>query len=152
MGTEDDVAITTERFAKSKTVHSIMKHTAVTCGMAVKDLLEKVTWPLYEKYGGDGDEDGEEQHALDGLHDILNDESLLDEYGLDDNVKQCLLKEIKHRLAEQPFKIQAQIDVTCFTAEGIRAIKEALSIGITKAEENNQTLDINLLSTPTYRL
>lgn len=77
---------------------------------------------------------------------------MLDEYNLDPNVKECLLKEIKHRLAEQPFKIQAQIDVTCFTTEGILAIKKALSCGKTIAEGKNQKLEVNLLSTPTYRL
>lgn len=55
-------------------------------------------------------------------------------------------------MAEQPFKIQAQIDVTCFTIEGIRAIKQALGAGKTFAEEKNVNLEIALLSTPTYRL
>jgi len=147
--TEDDVIATTERFTKSKTVHSIMKHTAVTCKIPVKEILEKVCWPLYDKYY---DEEEEQGHALDGLHEILLNESLLDEYNLDENVKSCLLKEIKHRLAEQPFKIQAQIDVTCFTPQGISAIKEALSTGKTYAESINELLEVNLMSTPTYRL
>jgi len=147
--TEDDVIVTNERFTKSKTVHSIMKHTAVTCKMPVEDLLAKIAWPLYDKYFDEDEEDG---HALDGLHDILKDNSLLDEYDLDDNVKSCLLKEIKHRLAEQPFKIQAQIEVTCFTPQGILSIKEALLEGKTFVENNNETLEVNLMSTPTYRL
>jgi len=83
---------------------------------------------------------------------MISDESKLDRFDLDDNVKDCLLKEIKHRLAEQPFKIQAQIEVTCFTTQGVLAIKEALLKGRESAEEKNQKLDINLLSTPTYRL
>jgi len=147
--TEDDITAATDRFTKSKTVHSIMKHTAVTCNIPVIDLLQKVAWPLYDKYEDDEDETG---HALDGLNKILLDESLVDEYELEPNVKECLLKEIKHRLAEQPFKIQAQIDVTCFTTEGITAIKEALTVGKGHAEEKNQKLEVNLLSTPTYRL
>jgi len=128
-----------------------MKHTAVTCNMPVIDLLQKVAWPLYAKYE-DEEGDEEEGHALDGLNQILLDESLLDEYELEDSVRECLLKEIKHRLAEQPFKIQAQIEVTCFTGEGILAIKEALNTGKVHAEEKNQKLEVNLLSTPTYRL
>merc|ERR1712063_156401 len=149
---EEDVVVATERFAKSKTVHSIMKHTAVTCNIPVIELLQKVAWPLYDKYEGNDDDEEEDGHALDGLNAILLDESLLDEYGLEDSVKECLLKEIKHRLAEQPFKIQAQIEVTCFTTEGILSIKEALNIGKEHAEEKNQKLEVNLLSTPTYRL
>jgi len=150
--TEEDVEVTMERFTKSKTVHSIMKHCAVTCGMPVKDLLEKVAWPMYEEYSNEDNEEDEEGHALDGLNAILLDNTVLDKYELGAEVKDCLIKEITHRLAEQPFKIQAQVDLTCATTEGIRAIKESLLAGRKVAEEKNQKLDINLLSTPTYRI
>lgn len=148
--TEDDVEGTTERFTKSKTVHSIMKHTAVTCNMPVKDLLEKVAWPMYEEFAGEDDE--EEGHALDALNQVLLEPTLLDKYELEPTVQECLMKEINHRLAEQPFKIQAQVDVTCFTTQGILAVKEALNTGKAHAEQKNQKLDVNLISTPTYRL
>merc|ERR1712063_190696 len=60
--TEEDVNVTTERYAKSKTVHSIMKHTAVTCKMPVKDLLEKVAWVLYDEAFDEEEEGEEEKH------------------------------------------------------------------------------------------
>lgn len=47
-----------------------MKHTAVTCNMNVLDLLQKVAWPLYDKYETD-EEEGDGGHALDGLNAIL---------------------------------------------------------------------------------
>jgi len=146
--TEDDVRTCTERFTKSKTVHSIMKHTAVTCKRDVRDLLEAVAWPLYAKYET---EDGQ-GHALEGLQEMLTDPGFLDSVELDETTKDCLLKEIRHRLAEQPIKIQAQIEVNCFTTEGIRSIKQALMKGKVYAEGKNQKLEINLLSTPVYRL
>merc|ERR1712137_185303 len=148
--TDEDVESTMERFTKSKTVHSIMKHCAITCGMPVKDLLEQVAWPLYEEYSNEEDE--EDGHALDGLNAVLLESTALDKFGLEEEVKDCLIKEITHRLAEQPFKIQAQIDLTCATTEGIRAIKESLLAGKQVADEKNQKLEINLLSTPTYRI
>ena len=48
-----------------------MKHTAVTCKMPVKDLLEKVAWVLYDEAFDEEEEGEEEKHALDGLQDIL---------------------------------------------------------------------------------
>jgi len=42
-------------------------------------------------------------------------------------LKNDLLAYIKRRLAPQPVKIRADIEVTCFTYEGIDAIKTALS-------------------------
>jgi translation initiation factor 2 subunit 1 len=41
-------------------------------------------------------------------------------------LKTDLLTYIKRRLAPQPVKIRADIEVTCFTYEGIDAIKAAL--------------------------
>merc|ERR1712137_242147 len=151
--TENDINAATIRYQKSKTVHSIMKNTARNCGIPLIELLQKVAWPLYDKHGEEEEEEeGEEKHALDGLQAILLDESLLDEYELEPAVKECLIKDIKHRLAEQPLKIQAQIEVTCFKTEGILSIKEALMKGKQYAEENNLKLEIQLMSTPVYRL
>ena len=44
-----------------------MKHVAVSCGFKVSELLEKVAWPLYDKYS-EGEPPG---HALTGLTELL---------------------------------------------------------------------------------
>ena len=36
---------------KSKTVHSVLRHVAEGVKMELKDVCERVAWPLYEKYG-----------------------------------------------------------------------------------------------------
>lgn len=153
---EDQVKYATDAYTKSKTVHSIMKHVAVTCSVDLLTLLQKVSWPLYKKYRVVDDdnleEEGPQGHALDGLVEILEKPELLNEMDLSDAVKDCLLKEIKHRLAEQPIRVQSQIDISCFTVEGVEAIKAALLAGRKHAEDNNQKMEINLLSSPTYRL
>lgn len=71
--------------------------------------------------------------------------------GLDitDEIKEFLITYIKRRLAPQPVKIRADIEVTCFTYEGIDAIKTALTEG-----EDKGTLDspvkIKLIAPPMY--
>jgi hypothetical protein len=45
-----------------------MKHTSITVKLDVQELLEKVAWPLYEKYTNDEGTG----HALDGLIAILS--------------------------------------------------------------------------------
>jgi len=124
-----------------------MKHVAVSCGLRVVELLEKVAWPLFDKYS-ETDPPG---HALTGLTEFLVNEDLLKDIDLPDNVKQTLLKEIKHRLAEKPVKVQAQIEVTCYTEEGIDAIKPSLLAG-KKVGKQDQEVEIHLISTPLYRL
>jgi len=145
--TEEDVKRCTEFYTKSKTVYSIMKHVAVSCGLKVVELLEKVAWPLYDKYS-EGEPPG---HALTGLTELLNNEDLLKDIDLPENVKQTLLKEIRHRLAEKPVKVQAIVEVCCFTEEGIDAIKPSLLAG-KKVGKQDQEVEIHLVSTPQYRL
>ena len=153
---EDQVKSATEAYTKSKTVHSIMKHVAVTCSVDLLTLLQKVAWPLYKKYKVTDEENEDEEaprgHALDGLVEILDKPEILNDMDLDESVKDCLLKEIKHRLAEQPIRVQSQIELNCFTSEGVEAIKAALMAGKKYAEDNNHKLEVNLLSTPVYRL
>jgi hypothetical protein len=66
-----------------------------------------------------------------------------------EEIKNDLLTYIKRRLAPQPVKIRADIEVTCFTYEGIDAIKAALSEG-----EERSTADcpvrIKLIAPPMY--
>jgi translation initiation factor 2 subunit 1 len=40
-----------ERFAKSKMVHSIMRHVAETTGQNLEQLYTDIAWPLYRMYG-----------------------------------------------------------------------------------------------------
>ena len=68
---------------------------------------------------------------------------------ISDAVKADLLTYIKRRLAPQPVKIRADIEVTCFTYEGIDAIKAALTDG----EEKGTTdcpVKIKLIAPPMY--
>lgn len=46
----------------------------------------------------------------------------------DEQVKSKLLKEIQRRLTPQQLQIRADFELTCFTYEGIDAIKYALSL------------------------
>lgn len=52
-----------------------MKHVAVTCSVDLLTLLQKVSWPLYQKYKVTDEENEDEEaprgHALDGLVEIL---------------------------------------------------------------------------------
>lgn len=51
-----------ERFAKSKLVHSIMRHVAETSGANLEELYAQIAWPLYRKYG----------HAYDAFRTMIN--------------------------------------------------------------------------------
>ena len=47
----EDIIRAEEKFNKSKTVHSIMRHVAERKNLKLQDFYEQVGWPLYKKYG-----------------------------------------------------------------------------------------------------
>jgi len=78
-----------------------------------------------------------------------SDEDIFEGLNVEEGVKSSITSYVKRRLAPQPVKIRADIEVTCFTYEGIEAIREALIAG-----ENRGTPDvpvrIKLIAPPMY--
>jgi len=109
-----------EKFTKSKTVHSIMRHIAEIMHQNLEELYVKFGWPLYKKFG----------HAFDGFKKAIADpDSIFQGVDFTPDLKDAFVKIIQRRLAPQPTKIRADLEVTCFHYEGIDAIKEALTLG-----------------------
>ena len=65
---------------------------------------------------------------------------------MDTKVKESMISYVKRRLAPQPVKIRSDIEVTCFTYEGIDAIKQALTEGEAKGKDHSKTSDLCDLS------
>lgn len=54
--------------------------------------------------------------------------AILESVAMPSAVRSSLIKDIRRRLAATPIKFRADIEVTCFTKEGIEAIKVHLEI------------------------
>ena len=54
---------------------------------------------------------------------------------MDSIIKEGLINEIKRRLTPNAVKIRADFEMSCFTYEGIDAIKAALREGLSISEE-----------------
>jgi translation initiation factor 2 subunit 1 len=149
----EDVQKMEEKWSKSRTVHSIMRHTAGSAGVDLEDLYRRVGWPLYRKYG----------HAYDAFRLMVADGNIDNPSVVEANVSAALgsldirpeeqeelLKNIRRKLTPQATKIRADIDVTCFDFEGIDAIKEALLCGARHVADTAHPVKIRLLAPPTY--
>jgi translation initiation factor 2 subunit 1 len=132
----EDVIKCEERYNKAKAVHSVLRQVADQKKRTLEDLYLKIGWPLYRKFG----------HAYDAFKIALSDENtpIFDELEIEPEIKEALITYIKRKLAPQPVKIRADIEVTCFAYEGIDAIKEALAAG----EKN--AVAIKLIAAPIY--
>lgn len=142
----EDIALCEEKFSKSKTVHSIMRHVASQNNEPLVDLCKKIAWPLYQKYG----------HAHDAFKLFVNDEedvfkTAQIEDGIPEEIKGKLKEQIGRRLTPQLIRLRAKIEVSCFEYEGIDAVREALLEGL-KVSTEEVELQIKLIAPPLYSL
>lgn len=117
-----DIEKCEDRFNKAKGVHGVLRQVAEQRKVKLETLYQTIGWPLYKKYG----------HAYDAFKIALaveNDEDIFEGLDMTEELKQDITGHIKRKLAPQPVKIRADIEVTCFTYEGVDAIKEALLSG-----------------------
>jgi len=138
----EDVAACEDKFNKAKAVHGVLRHLADRKGLYLEELYQKIGWPLYKKFG----------HAYDAFKLVLADETdPFADLDVPDSIKDELKAYIRRRLAPQPIKIRADIEVSCFTYEGIDAIREALFAGMNVGGEKTP-IKIKLIAPPIYVL
>jgi translation initiation factor 2 subunit 1 len=141
----EDVVACEDRYNKAKAVHGVLRYVAERRKYYLQDLYERIGWPLYRKYG----------HAFDAFKiSIADDKKAPDPFeSLDapQDLKDEIKTYIQRRLAPQAKKIRSDIEVSCFTYEGIDAIREALFAGMAVGAENSQ-IKIKLIAPPLYVL
>ena len=135
-----------EKFARGKTVNSILRHTAEVLKMTTdeefEDLYEKTAWRIDEKYKKPG-------YSFEVFKQAINEPSILAECDISDEWREILIQNIKRRLTPQAVKCRADIEVSCYNYEGIDAIKTALKEGL-KLNTEDKPIKINLIAPPVY--
>jgi len=141
--TLEDVNKAEERYHKSKVVHGIMRHVSETCGVRLEQLYKDFGWDLYRRFG----------HAYVGFKLTVGnpDESgrVLDRYNMPENVRRALLVSIERHMTPRVIRIRADLELSCFSYEGIDAIKAALAAGKSAGTAENQ-VNVKLVASPLY--
>ncbi|DAZ99748.1 TPA: hypothetical protein N0F65_003535 [Lagenidium giganteum] len=149
----EDIAKCEERYNKAKTVHGVLRQVAQELSLEIEDLYEKIAWPLYKKFKLDSPSDDEKKteyvHCYDVFKMGITDESVFESLELSEDVLTCLKAQIRRRLTPQPIKVRADIEVTCFTYEGIEAIREALQAAQAIGTEEIP-VKVKLIAPPMY--
>merc|ERR1711934_507242 len=137
----EDVAAHEIKYSKAKAVHSILRHCAETLEVDLEPLYQSIGWPLAKKFG----------HAYDAFSKAIQDEEEVFA-GLDcsPQVREILMAQIKRRLAPSAVKMRADFEVTCFSYEGIDAIKAALFAGAEAGSTEDTKVHIRLIAPPVY--
>lgn len=138
----EDIVKCDERYNKSKAVHSILRHCAEKYGVSLEQLYQTVGWPLLRKYG----------HAYDAFKLSITDPSIFD--GIEAPSTE-ILEELKlyisRRLTPSAIKIRSDVEVSCFSYEGIDAIKAALEAATSVSTEQMQ-VRAKLIAAPLYEI
>ncbi|KAF3491025.1 eukaryotic translation initiation factor 2 subunit alpha [Arthroderma uncinatum] len=135
----EDVGKCEERYNKSKSVHSIMRHVAEKTKTPIEELYQQIGWPLNKKYG----------HANDAFKLSITNPAVWDDVTFPSAVvKDELISHINKRLTPPPTKVRADIEVTCFGYDGIDAVKDALRA----AESVSSQVKVKLVAPPLYVL
>ncbi|AGO11997.1 AaceriAGR320Wp [[Ashbya] aceris (nom. inval.)] len=136
----EDMIKCEERYQKSKAVHSILRQCAEKFQFPLEDLYKTIAWPLSRKYG----------HAYDAFKLSIVDETVWE--GVEPpsaEIFEELKQYISRRLTPQAIKIRADVEVSCFSYEGIEAIKEALKAAEATSTEQMQ-VKVKLVAAPLY--
>lgn len=132
-----------EKFNKAKAVNSILRHVAQTENVDLEKLYHATAWLLEAKFGGPGSSYDAFKLA------ISDDPTVIGSLELDESVKKALILNIQRRLTPQPVKIRSDVEVACYSFEGIDAVKEALKAGLALTTEDS-VIKINLIAPPLY--
>ncbi|MGH0131530.1 UNVERIFIED_CONTAM: hypothetical protein FKN15_046687 [Acipenser sinensis] len=136
-----------DKFTKSKTVYSILRHVAevleYTKDEQLESLFQRTAWVFDEKYKRPG------YGAYDAFKQAVSDPAILDCLDLTEEEKNVLIDNINRRLTPQAVKIRADIEVACYGYEGIDAVKESLRAGLSCSTEA-MPIKINLIAPPRY--
>lgn len=136
----DEIDMCKIRYGKSKQVENIVKILAGHMNSTMEFIYKKMIWPLYKTH----------EHALDALKEILNgNEAILNGLKANDEIKKELMNILKERLVPQPVKIKADFKLTCYTFDGIEAIKEALLNGEKKGTKKIP-IKFSIIGAPLY--
>jgi translation initiation factor 2 subunit 1 len=138
----EDIVKCEERYNKSKVVHSIMRHVAEGTNTPIEELYQSIAWPLNKKYG----------HAVDAFKLSITNPDVWNEVTFTSEVaKEELKSYISKRLTPQPTRVRADVEVTCFSYDGIDAVKDALRCAEAKNTPETQ-VKVKLVSPPLYVL
>mmetsp|Transcript_12070 Transcript_12070/g.10670 ORF Transcript_12070/g.10670 Transcript_12070/m.10670 type:complete len:353 (-) Transcript_12070:110-1168(-) len=136
----EDVTACEERYNRSLKVHNIMKQTAAQLEEDLLSLYERVGWPLGKKFPS----------TYDAFMISINEpDTVFSKINIDDKTKELLLGNISKRMKPASYKVCATFEISCYTFEGIDAVRDALN----SREENKEfDITIRLISSPLYEI
>lgn len=138
----EEAAKCEEKYQKARAINSVLRHVAEISKVDLEELYALTAWKVEKKHGP-----GSSYDIFKAA--ITDDSKLLEELELAPDLMALFLSNLRRRLAPQPIKIRSDIEVACYSYEGINTIKEALRAGLACSTED-LAVKINLIAPPLY--
>jgi translation initiation factor 2 subunit 1 len=139
---QEEIVEFEEKFHKAKQVHNIMRTLAQKISVDVEELYKEFCWNLYESFPS-------AHFALEMA--LTNPDAVFSKVKISDEHKEPLLEVLKKKMVSQPSKIKGDFKLTCYTKEGIEAIKYALIEGEKISTEDIQ-IKLRIIGPPLYEI
>ncbi len=137
--TPDDMEEMKKKFSDGKLINTIMNQVAIKTGTNLTHLYETLVWSIYR----------ENRNVFQTFRSALADPSVLDPFELSDDVVDILFKQIQKYMKPKVLKLNAHVQVQCFTPEGIDIIKEGFAAAI---RNTDPPVRARLIAPPVYIL
>ena len=135
-----------ELFARNKTIHGIMRHAATITEKPLEEICKFVSWPLFKEFGMN--------KTYDALRRIVNDGSIEVISGIckglsnHPEVVEALMTAASRKLTPSEVRVRALFDVTCYSTDGVLAIKSSIKDVLDACKEDG--IIIKLISAPQF--
>lgn len=138
----EDVKACEERYSMHLKVHNIMRQTAAWLEEDLYDLYQRVGWPLSKKFN----------NLYEAFMITLNEpDQVFSKIEIDDKTKELLTENISKRMKPVSCKVHSTFEVSCYTFEGVDAVKRALKDSLKQMEDvKDMELSIRLIKSPLY--
>lgn len=133
-----------ERYNMQLKVHNIMRQTAAWLEEDLLSLYERFGWPLKKHFNS----------LYEAFMISLNEpDRVFSKVDLDEKTKTLLLENINKRMKPVSCKVCSDFEISCYTFEGIDAVKRALQESLEKMKDvEDMELTVRLIRSPLYEV
>lgn len=135
-----------ELFARNKTIHGIMRHTATILERPLEDICKLISWPLFKEFGMNRTYDALRRIVNDGSIDLIS--PVCSELVSHPEVVEALMTAASRKLTPSEVRVRALFDVTCYSTDGVLAIKESIKQVVDACKDDQ--IVIKLISAPQF--
>ncbi|KAK7100222.1 eukaryotic translation initiation factor 2 subunit 1-like [Littorina saxatilis] len=136
-----------QRYTRGKIVQGVVRRVGKLVEMTSQEELEELNQKTAWRLDALSDR---QTAACDVFQQAYNNPDVLNHLDLDPQTLTYLLEVIRHRFSPRNVKIRADVEVMCWSREGVDAVKEALKAGLNSPSSGGLSVHVVVVAAPVY--